>query len=71
MQEVGVSQAILNRSHRKMLVADHSKFQRTAPARIASLGDIDVFFTDHPVSRDLADQCEAWATQVVVERSEG
>jgi len=71
VQEVGVSQAILNRSHRKMLVADHSKFQRTAPARIASLGDIDVFFTDHPVSRDLADQCEAWATQVVVERSEG
>ena len=71
VQEVGVSQAILNRSHRKMLVADHSKFQRTAPARIASLGDIDVFFTDHPVSRDLADQCEAWATHVVVERSEG
>lgn len=47
-QEVGVSQAIINRSDKVFLVADASKFERKAPAKIASLADIDTFFTDKP-----------------------
>jgi hypothetical protein len=37
IQEVGVSRTILRQARRAILVADHSKFQRSAPARIASL----------------------------------
>lgn len=66
VQEVGVSQAILMRSRRRVLVADHSKFKRTAPARIASLSEIDTFFTDRPLGRDLQARCDEWQTTVAV-----
>lgn len=66
IQEVGVSQAILRQSRRTFLVADQSKFQRSAPARIASLAAIDAFFTDRPLPPDLAARCAEWGTEIVV-----
>lgn len=66
IQEVAVSQAIIRQSRRTFLVADHSKFTRSAPARIASLAEIDTFFTDKPLLPDLAQNCETWGTKVVV-----
>ena len=66
IQEVSVSQAILRQSRKTFLVADQSKLTRTAPARIASLADIDSFFTDQPLPRDLAAACEGWGTTIVV-----
>lgn len=65
-QEVEVSQAIIAQSRRSFLVADTSKFQRSAPARIASLADIDVFFTDHPLTPALAARCHDWKTEIVL-----
>lgn len=65
IQEVSVSQTILRQSRKTYLVADHTKFSRSAPARIASLADVDVFFTDKSLSADLASACEGWGTQVV------
>lgn len=64
-QEVEVSQTIIAQSRRSFLVADHSKFQRTAPARIASLADIDVFFTDQPLVPALSARCREWNTEIV------
>jgi len=66
IHEVGVSQTILRQARRALLVADHSKFQRTAPARITSLARIDGFFTDAPLPPGLADKCRDWDTQVTV-----
>ena len=65
IQEVSVSQAILRQSRRSFLVADHSKFKRSAPARIASMADVDVFFTDRPVPESLGQSCADWGTEVV------
>ncbi|WP_299646710.1 DeoR/GlpR family DNA-binding transcription regulator [uncultured Jannaschia sp.] len=65
LQEVGVSQAILQQSRRRFLVADHSKFQRSAPARIAGLAEIDAFFTDRPPPDELESRCRDWHTRVV------
>lgn len=65
-QEVEVSQAIIAQSRHVFLVADHSKFQRTAPARIASLADIDMLCTDKPLPAPLAGQCRSWRTKVSV-----
>ncbi|MEI4264068.1 DeoR/GlpR family DNA-binding transcription regulator [Roseovarius sp. D0-M9] len=70
VEEVGVSQAILNRSRRKMLVADHGKFKRTAPARIASLAEIDMLFTDWAVAPSLEARCAEWHTKVIVGAAE-
>ena len=66
MMEVGVSQAAVARARRTFLVADNSKFSRSAPARIASLADIDVFFTDKPLLPGLQKKCRDWNTRVVV-----
>ena len=65
-QEVHVSQTIIGQARQTCLVADQSKFQRTAPARIASLSRIDWFYTDLPLSPELARRCQDWDTQVVV-----
>jgi DeoR family glycerol-3-phosphate regulon repressor len=66
IREVGVSQAILRQARRTFLVADHSKFHRRAPARIASLDGIDTFFTDRPLPPELAQACDGWNTAVTV-----
>lgn len=64
IQEVSVSQTILRQSRKTILVADHGKLKRTAPARIASLAQIDVFFSDKPLPLDLREKCEGWNTVV-------
>lgn len=66
VQEVGVSQAIVARSRRTFLVADASKFERTAPARICSLRDVDGFFTDQALAVPLAEACADWGVSVQV-----
>lgn len=66
IQEVNVSRTILQQSRKTFLVADHTKFSRSAPARIASLSDVDVFFTDRALPPELASACQSWGTQVVV-----
>ncbi len=63
-QEVRVSQTIIAQSRQTFLVADQSKFQRTAPARIASLSDVDVFYTDHALPDELYRKCAEWKTQI-------
>lgn len=66
IQEVGVSREILRHARRVWLVADHTKFQRQAPARIGSMADIDTFFTDQPLPVQLAAHCADWQTRVVI-----
>ena len=64
IQEVGVSKAIIRQSRNTFLVADHSKFERTAPVRIGSLQDITSIFTDKPLSSELTLKCRDWGTSV-------
>lgn len=71
IQEVGVSQAILARSRTTYLVADHSKFERTAPARICSLQDVDGFFTDRALDKTLASLCAQWGVDVHIAEERG
>ncbi|MDW4500358.1 DeoR/GlpR family DNA-binding transcription regulator [Sulfitobacter sp. D35] len=66
IQEVGVSQTIIAQSRRTFLVADHSKFKRSAPARITSMSEIDTFYTDEALPPPLPERCEGWETTVIV-----
>ncbi len=65
MAEVGVSQAIISRSREQFLVADTTKFDRSAPVRIASLQDVSCFYTDAPLPTELSQRCAEWQTDVV------
>lgn len=66
LQEVSVSQTILRQARQVVLASDHSKFQRSAPVRIASLRDVDVMVTDLPLPAPLAQACADWNTRIVL-----
>ena len=63
-QEVHISRAIIARARQTFLVADHSKFERQAPVRIAALRDVDAFYTDQPPPARTQDLCAAWGVAV-------
>lgn len=56
-REVRVAQAIIRNSRHTYLVADRSKFDRTAPVRIGTIGDLDGFFTDTMPPTPVAELC--------------
>ena len=66
LAEVRVSRSILRQSRHAFLVTDHSKLDRPAPARIASLSEIDTVFIDRPLPADLAQRCAEWDTRICV-----
>lgn len=66
LAEVRVSRAILRQARRVFVVADHSKLGRPAPARIASLSEVDTIFTDLPLPEPLMRRCAEWGTKVQV-----
>ncbi|MEL7466231.1 MAG: DeoR/GlpR family DNA-binding transcription regulator [Pseudomonadota bacterium] len=47
-REVSVARAILKNARTRILVADATKFERTAPVRICDVADVDYFVTDAP-----------------------
>lgn len=66
LDEVGVSRALIEQARRTWVVADQSKLARTAPARIASLAEVDTLFTDSPLPAPLAALCADWGTRVML-----
>ncbi len=64
-REVKVSQAIIGNSRKIVLVADRSKFERTAPIRVAHMSQINVFVTDWLSSPTVAGICREHAVEVV------
>jgi DeoR family glycerol-3-phosphate regulon repressor len=66
IQEVGTSQAILDQARATWLVADRSKFDRAAPARIGSLSQVNRFITDAMPPTPVLDRCGAWGVEIVL-----
>lgn len=66
LAEVRVSRAIIRQARQSFLVTDHTKLGRSAPARIASLSELDAVFTDQALPDNLLAACDGWGTQVVV-----
>ena len=56
-REVKVAQAIIANARHVILVADQSKFSRSAPVRIARIGQIGSFVTDHCPSDSFRQEC--------------
>jgi DeoR family transcriptional regulator, glycerol-3-phosphate regulon repressor len=65
MNEVQVSQAILQNARQVVLAADSSKLGRPAPVRIGHIGEVDVFATDRMTSEALAAVCERHNVRVL------
>lgn len=67
-QEVIVSQRALSRARSTILLADHSKFSRPAPLRIASIARIDRVITDADLPGPVARVCNDAGTKVDIAR---
>ena len=64
IREVQAARAIVEHARRVVLVADSSKFARSAPVRVAHLDDVDILVTDRLPSA-AADLCRGHGVQVV------
>lgn len=64
LAEVRVSKAIIRQARQTFLVCDHSKLDRSAPARLASLSEIHTMFTDQPLPVDLSEKCDSWGMRL-------
>ena len=65
VREVEISRAIIEHARKVVLVADSSKFSRSAPVRIAHLSEIDVFVTDRLPSQAIAEMCKRSEVAVI------
>jgi DeoR family glycerol-3-phosphate regulon repressor len=65
MNEVQVSQTIIQNARQVILVADSTKLHRPAPVRIGHIGEVDVFVTDVMTNSKLAAVCENSGVKVV------
>ena len=65
-REVLVARAIIENARRTILVADHQKFERSAPVRICDLSQISTFVTDRAPPAQFAEACAASEVEVIV-----
>ena len=64
-REVKVAQAIIENARHVILVADSTKFERTAPVRIAHLSQVDTFVTDRCTQDELRSIATASGVRLV------
>lgn len=64
-REVQVSRAIIECARRVMLVADSSKFVRSAAVRIAHLSDVDILVTDRLSTPESIELCAKLGIEVI------
>jgi len=65
VREVEISRAIIEHARKIVLVADSSKFFRSAPVKIAQLSEIDIFVTDRLPSAEIAEMCRRCGVEVI------
>jgi DeoR family glycerol-3-phosphate regulon repressor len=65
-REVRVSRAIIENAREVCLVADASKFARSAPVRIADIASISTFFTDRAPPERFTARCAAEGVRVQI-----
>ena len=64
-REVKVAQAIIANARHVILVSDSTKFDRTAPVRIAHLSQVDTFVTDYCTSQSIRAVCAEAGVRLV------
>lgn len=65
-REVSVARAILKNARTKILVADATKFGRTASVRICDIGEVDYFVTDSAPPAEFSRAADAGETHIII-----
>jgi DeoR family glycerol-3-phosphate regulon repressor len=64
-REVKVAQAIIANARHVILVADSTKFERTAPVRIAQISQVHTFITDQCDSQTIKTLCQQSGVRLI------
>jgi DeoR family transcriptional regulator, glycerol-3-phosphate regulon repressor len=64
-REVRVAQAIVSNARHVILVCDSTKFERSAPVRIAHISQVNTFVTDHCPSDTVRRICAEGAVELI------
>lgn len=64
-EEATVSRAVVDRTRRVIVVADHQKFNKRAPMVLCAPQSVDVVVTDQPVSAAFAQRFKDWGVELV------
>ena len=65
LAEVGIAQAMLRAAKTKVVLADHTKFDRISCMNLCGLSDIDYILTDEQVTQDQLTQSRACGVRVL------
>ena len=65
LREAQVSREIIEHARRVILVADSSKFARSAPVLVAHISDIDIFVTDRVPSSAVSELCTRYGVELI------
>jgi DeoR family glycerol-3-phosphate regulon repressor len=65
-REVAVARAIIENAKTVILVADHTKFERSAPVRICDIAQIDAVVTDRAPPPRFAEACRAAGVELEI-----
>lgn len=65
-REVRVAQTVMGLARRSWLMADGSKFARSAPVRIGRISDFDAFVTDASPPAFVAEECRDRGCEIVI-----
>lgn len=66
LAEAEFARTVLRRGERRMVVSDHSKFNRTALVTVCDFGGFDLLVTDRPPPADIAEALARSATELAV-----
>ena len=69
-REVRVAQVVLSQARRSFLLADGSKFNRSAPVRIAPISAFDAFVTDVPPPASVPEDCRVSGCEIILARAD-
>lgn len=64
--EVDAARAIIDNARETILVADHEKFNRNAPVKIANIREVTTFITDQTPPNTICDQCALASVKLIV-----
>ncbi|OED39300.1 DeoR family transcriptional regulator [Chromatiales bacterium (ex Bugula neritina AB1)] len=65
-QEVSVAKAIIQNSRSTILVADSSKFERSAPIRIGNVSQVDYVVTDRSPPNEFIEHCQRSGVELII-----
>ncbi len=66
LAEAEFARKVLECGRQRLVITDHSKFNRTALVRVAEFDEIDLLVTDQPPPEDLAQKLEAAGTRIEI-----